>query len=178
LRRVVVAHDTSSHSQRALELAVDVATTFGLALDLVHVLPDPIYPAYYGGAATLELALQRERLATAARAELERRLAEARAGIATVPGTEPRSTQLPSTELPSSELHTPAGDPAQEIAEIAERTGAGLIVIATHGLSGLDRVPIGSVTERLVRIAQCAVLVVPAKSSAASEAGASDRDYA
>jgi nucleotide-binding universal stress UspA family protein len=52
------------------------------------------------------------------------------------------------------------GDPAREIAEIASRDGAELIVIPSHGRTGPSRVLIGSVAERVVRHAHCPVLVL------------------
>ena len=52
------------------------------------------------------------------------------------------------------------GDPGHEIADYAERIGADLIVLPSHGRSGLRRLLIGSVAERVVRLAHCPVLVL------------------
>ena len=52
------------------------------------------------------------------------------------------------------------GSPAEEIARCAERGGFDLIVIGTHGRRGVQRVLIGSVAERVVRLAPCPVLTV------------------
>lgn len=52
------------------------------------------------------------------------------------------------------------GSAAQEIATFAERVGADLIVIPSHGRTGLKRLLIGSVAERVVRLAHCPVLVL------------------
>jgi nucleotide-binding universal stress UspA family protein len=52
------------------------------------------------------------------------------------------------------------GSPAQEIIAIAERVPADMIVISTHGRTGLKHALLGSVTERVVRHAPCPVLVV------------------
>ena len=52
------------------------------------------------------------------------------------------------------------GDPGHEIAKYAEETAAGLVVISSHGLTGLTRLLIGSVAERVVRLAHCPVLVL------------------
>jgi len=51
------------------------------------------------------------------------------------------------------------GDPAGEIVRIAAEEGAELIVIGTHGRSGMTRMLMGSVAEAVVRRAACAVLV-------------------
>lgn len=52
------------------------------------------------------------------------------------------------------------GDPGHEIAEFARRTQAELIVIPSHGRTGLTRLLIGSVAERVVRLSHCPVLVL------------------
>lgn len=52
------------------------------------------------------------------------------------------------------------GDPGHEIARYAEEVEAGLIVVASHGKSGLTRLLIGSVADRVVRLAHCPVLVL------------------
>jgi nucleotide-binding universal stress UspA family protein len=50
LERILVPHDTSQHSQRALGLAKEIAAWSGATIDLLHVLPDPVMPAFYGAA--------------------------------------------------------------------------------------------------------------------------------
>ncbi len=52
------------------------------------------------------------------------------------------------------------GDPATAIAQAAEREGADLIVMGTHGRTGLTRLLMGSVAEAVVRKARCPVLTV------------------
>ena len=52
------------------------------------------------------------------------------------------------------------GNPGAEIAEYAEEIGADLIVLPSHGRTGLRRLLIGSVAERVVRLAHCPVLVL------------------
>ena len=54
------------------------------------------------------------------------------------------------------------GRPAQAIVDMARRTNADVIVIGTHGRSGLEKVLIGSVSERVIGQADCAVMVVKA----------------
>lgn len=53
-----------------------------------------------------------------------------------------------------------AGPPWQVIVTVAQRLGAGLIVVGTHGRTGLTRAMLGSVAERVMRHAPCPVLVV------------------
>ena len=52
------------------------------------------------------------------------------------------------------------GDPGTVITEHAENIGAGLIVISSHGRTGVPRFLLGSVAERVVRLAPCPVLVL------------------
>ncbi len=54
-----------------------------------------------------------------------------------------------------------AGPPAAAIVRTAKRERAGLVVLGTHGRTGLPRLLLGSVAERVVRIAPCPVLTVP-----------------
>lgn len=52
------------------------------------------------------------------------------------------------------------GDPGHEIAEYAKTAGTGLIVMPSHGRTGLAHLLIGSVTERVIRHAHCPILVL------------------
>jgi nucleotide-binding universal stress UspA family protein len=54
------------------------------------------------------------------------------------------------------------GDPGQEIADFAKQIGAGLVIMSSHGRTGLAHLLIGSVAERVVRLAPCPVLVLRA----------------
>lgn len=56
-----------------------------------------------------------------------------------------------------------AGQPFGAIVDCAEREGVDLIVMSSHGRSGLSRMLIGSVTDKLLRAAPCPVLVVPSE---------------
>ena len=56
-----------------------------------------------------------------------------------------------------------SGSPATQIVRYAERCGADLIVLGTHGRTGVSRVLLGSVAERVVRTASCPVLAVPVR---------------
>ena len=63
-----------------------------------------------------------------------------------------------------------SGDPAEEILRYATRHPIDLIVVGTHGRTGVSRVLLGSVAERVVRGARCPVLVVPAPRPSAAPA--------
>ena len=61
-----------------------------------------------------------------------------------------------------------AGVPFETIVRVAEEEQAGMIVMGTHGRSGLNRVLLGSVAERVIRLAPCPVLTVRQTKSGAS----------
>ncbi len=61
--------------------------------------------------------------------------------------------------------HCVIGDPGYEIAHLAEREQADLIVMPSHGRSGLDRLLLGSVTERVLRLSHCPTLVLKGDSA-------------
>ena len=58
------------------------------------------------------------------------------------------------------DLRAVVGDPGHKITEFAEEISADLIVLPSHGRTGLKRILIGSVAERVVRLAHCPVLVL------------------
>lgn len=58
------------------------------------------------------------------------------------------------------ETHVLEGNPAVEITKFAKDNGIDLIVVGTLGKSGIDRILLGSVAEKVVRIAPCPVLVI------------------
>ncbi|MEJ7598643.1 MAG: universal stress protein [Kofleriaceae bacterium] len=60
-------------------------------------------------------------------------------------------------------VHARIGKPAPEILELAREIGADLIVLGNHGLTGLERLVIGSTSEKVVRDAGCSVEVVRVK---------------
>ena len=68
--------------------------------------------------------------------------------------------RLPEGKYTGLHLEVRFGDAGQEIASYAEEIGAELIVISSHGRTGLTRLLIGSTAERVVRLAHCPVLVL------------------
>jgi nucleotide-binding universal stress UspA family protein len=60
-------------------------------------------------------------------------------------------------------VHARIGKPPQEILELAEDVGADLILVGTHGYTGVQRLVMGSTAEQVVRTAGCPVLVVRVK---------------
>ena len=145
-RRILVATDFAESAERALACAVQLARRHGTELVLVHVYMDlPAYPEITAGQVVAIYEEQRAWIEAA----LERRARAARGeGL-----------------LARAVLRT--GPAASTIAETAKDEGADLLVVGTHGRSGLDRLILGSVAERVVRLASCPVLVVKSAEAAA-----------
>jgi nucleotide-binding universal stress UspA family protein len=141
-RRILHATDFSSASRRALARAIALARQNRAPLSIAHALPAPAMLVGDGFVppGTYEMIDRgsRER----ARKQLTALVARARrAGV--------RATALLLD-----------GVPHEQIPRAARRTRADLIVIGTHGRSGLSRVLLGSVAERVIRLAPCPVLTV------------------
>jgi nucleotide-binding universal stress UspA family protein len=138
LKRILVTTDFSDASRQAFPLATELATQFGAALTLVYVFPTAL-PAELSH---VGIVFEQQRLAGEARERLAR---------------------LRELELPASlpvETIVLEGGPASEIARFAKDAGAGLIITATHGHTGLNRLWLGSTAERVVRHAPCPVLII------------------
>jgi nucleotide-binding universal stress UspA family protein len=139
--RFVVPTDFSDTADRALDAAIELARPLGGQLHLIHVyapvlvLPPPLdmvsLPAVFPDV------LQKMEEALEARA---RRVREAG---------------------PGCEVELLEGSPPVEVVACAERVHAAMIVVGTHGRSGLAHAILGSVTERILHRATCPVLVVP-----------------
>jgi nucleotide-binding universal stress UspA family protein len=73
---------------------------------------------------------------------------------------EDHQKRVPGARVPPVEVHTALGFAPDEIVWLAAHVDADLIVLATHGRRGLKRLLLGSVAEKVVRLAGCPVLVV------------------
>lgn len=143
-RSILVATDFSECSRAALEGAADWGRRLGASLDVIHVwsLPSfPLPPAFTGDARANQVMLEQPR--REAEAELERFVKRAsNAGIFV------RSARLEF------------GDCAEQISRVAERGGYDMVVVGTHGRSGLSRLMLGSIAEKVVRLSTRPVLTV------------------
>ncbi len=70
-------------------------------------------------------------------------------------------------EAPKVVVHTETGDPADKLVQVAAELDADLIMLGTHGRTGIKRILLGSVAERVVRLAGCPVFVVRDKNHTA-----------
>jgi nucleotide-binding universal stress UspA family protein len=137
-RRILVTTDFSEASKKAFPYAVALARKFEASLILVHVVPSHL-PAEISH---MGMVLEEKEMLSKAQEYL--------------PGFQQAELD-PHLRVETAVLH---GGPAHEICTTAEIQGADLIVISTHGHTGLKRFALGSVTENVVRHAQCPVLVV------------------
>lgn len=141
--RILVPTDFSAGSNEAWAVARRLAAGLGAELILLHVLVEA--PLYSEGPFTMKRARD---VFEAARVWAEKTLGEwAAAGAAA--GL-------------SARWLTRAGVPHAEIIEVAGGERADLIVIGTHGRGGLDRALLGSVADRVIRLAPCPVVAVRA----------------
>jgi len=72
----------------------------------------------------------------------------------------------PSRDVVEFYVHARIGQPAEQILDLAYEVGADLVFIGSHGITGLERLMLGSVSERVVREAKCPVMVVREKTYA------------
>lgn len=142
LRRILVPFDFSEHSKCALDYACAFAERFGSELHLLNVVHEyyPIVPE--AGVIPPEADFDRERVAAAVEATLKK--------------YPPAGTHSTSHVV----RHVCVGQPFVEIIRYAREQECDLIVIGSHGRTGLSHVLMGSVAERVVRKAGCPVLTV------------------
>ena len=140
IRHILAPTDFSDYSKQALRDASELAQTFGATLALLHVVEPSPYLGEFTPPPMGEDLL--DDLEQQARAKLARILPEA---------------QQAKIEMPRSVV---MGSPSLKIVETAEAEHVDLIVMATHGPTGLSHLLIGSVTERVVHTAPCPVLTI------------------
>jgi nucleotide-binding universal stress UspA family protein len=140
IKSILVPLDFSSPSKKALDYAVAFARQFKAKLTLLHVVEPVATPDFAG---SFPLAIDDDKQMAAAKDELERVIKAARV---------PRGSV--------EKILVRFGRSFHEIADAARTRKVDLIVISTHGYTGLKHALLGSTTERVVRHAPCPVLVV------------------
>ena len=147
IRTILAPTDFSTHAAVALRYACGLAERLGAKMHLLHVLPD-VVPA--GPDVMLAPALPPEYYAATEKESLEalKNLLDPTWGA-----------------ISSPEVAVHWGEPVDGIVEYARKNEIDLIVIATHGRTGLSHVLLGSVAERIVREASCPVLTVRDRST-------------
>lgn len=143
ISQILVPVDFSDVSMQALEYAVDLAKGVGAEVAAVFVV-EPLYyaapPTAYGAASQVAMMLDDQRkLGREQLAKLAATMAKRGVKLRTV---------------------LQEGTPYERIADTAKRLKADLLVMATHGRSGLTHLLMGSVTEKVVRMSPCPVLTL------------------
>jgi nucleotide-binding universal stress UspA family protein len=141
-QRIMVAVDGSDTAERGLREAIGLALEQKAELAIVHVIDIVVVDSGDGFGQTYI-----ENMRELARDTLERARKAAQAA-----GIEP--------QVQSPEIVTTAYRVADAIAKAAQEWKADLLVVGTHGRRGVNRLLLGSVAERIVRVAPCALLLV------------------
>ena len=142
--KILVAVDFSAGSQKALAMADKIASRFRSKLILLHVLHDPASaPGFYSAKKAGKKVLRN--MEEAAHAMMDEFAAK----------NLPKSRKVDKRVLP--------GLPAAQIVYLARKENIDLIVMGTQGLSGLKRLMIGSVVDKVMRASPIPVLAVPIK---------------
>jgi nucleotide-binding universal stress UspA family protein len=142
LKKIVVTTDLSNHSIAALEYASTFSLLYGASLYLLHVedlSPPPMYGVHLPD---FEAEGFRKRTVEEAMHDLEKFIEL---------NVSPDLRVTPVARV---------GRPVDEIIRFASEEGADLIVMATHGWTGLKHVLLGSVAEKVVRMSPVPVLTV------------------
>jgi nucleotide-binding universal stress UspA family protein len=140
-KRILAPIDFSDRSREVLRYAANFARRHGATLIVLHVVEPLVYPsdADFGSGALEAMETTLNQSATAKLKDWCER--EAADGI-------------------TVERHVRIGNPYFEITEAAKSERADIIVLSTHGYTGLKHVLLGSTAERVVRHATCPVLTL------------------
>jgi len=143
--KILFPTDFSTLGQTALEMATSLARDRDAKLLIVHVEEPPLT---YGGGALYYGIQEPDRV------ELQRMLSEV----------------VPTDPAVGFEHRLMIGSPAGAIIHLAEKENVDMIVMPTHGRTGVLRLLMGSVAEEVVRKAKCPVLTVKAAAPAPAQA--------
>ena len=143
-RKILLCTDFSENSVHARNVALEYGKVFGSEVVVLHVIDSWSGLHAYAENAPVDVRDVIQALEQAAQTKLVEVAEECHK---TVPGTTTR---------------TSVGVPAEEIVDVCAEEGADLIVVGTHGWTGLKHMLLGSVAEKVLRTATCPVLVVRA----------------
>jgi nucleotide-binding universal stress UspA family protein len=138
---ILVPFDFSTHSRRALRKAAGIAAVFGSRLTVLHVIEDRFHPAFYGPFFQSIFDLD-PHIKDKALAHL--------------------NEEIEAVKDLDLDVETVAvqGYPGTVISSYANEHEVNLIVMSTHGLSGLELLSFGSVAQRTLASANCPVLTL------------------
>ena len=144
--RILLPTDGSEGTEHAVDHAIALAKQFGAALDVLHVTDAPVLPLDAHSQALLDAIEEEGRSAVE---EIVERAS--RRGVGTVAGV------------------VREGEPYRTILDYVDEEDVDLVVMGTHGRTGLDRYLLGSVTERVARLSDVPVVIVPRPEEAAED---------
>jgi universal stress protein A len=147
INKILVPTDFSDCANRALEYGAEVANRFAAPLVLVHVYANPVMAVPDGFVMMTPVDM------ASMLAQLEQGIGQARQ----------RAQALGVAKVDTRVLE---GTAWQEITRVANDTHCDLIIMGTHGRSGLAHLLLGSVTEKVIRHATCPVLTVTMRQKA------------
>jgi nucleotide-binding universal stress UspA family protein len=143
INKILVPVDFSDHSKSALAYAAEIAESYDAQLQLFHAIEETVHPVYSLSGKSSKIDL--------------------------VPGIEEdcrkkikQMIQATSISMEETEIIVKSGQAALEIIRFATENLSDLIIIATHGLTGIEHFLLGSVTEKVVRMSPCPVFTVKA----------------
>ena len=141
IKKILVPIDFSDYSKSTLTYAKHFAERYNARLQLLHVISQSIPPSFYAGGVTswFELA-----------PDLKLKCEEQLNSLF-------KETQGPDIPF---DIHVSEGTPAHDIVDFAKEQNPDLLVIATHGLTGIQHLLLGSVAEKVVRMSPCPVFTV------------------
>jgi universal stress protein A len=145
IQKILVPIDFSTHSAEATRLAADLARRYGASLTVVHALQILTYAMPEGYVVPTP-----EQFAVIV-SQLEGQLA----------GVKKDALAAGAANVETKLLQ---GGATSEILRVAQEDGIDLIVMGTHGRTGLKHMLIGSIAEKVARHATCAVLTTHAAS--------------
>jgi universal stress protein A len=144
VKKILAPTDFSPYSTQALDYAALIAKSFKAEITLMHIIESPTYSI----TDTLIWVDHSEALKTTASALLEN-----------------LSKELAKKGL-SVATYLVTGIPYREIVKKSQQDKVDLIVMGTHGRTGMEHLLLGSVAEKVLRLAPCPVLTVPVKKGA------------
>lgn len=148
IHTILVPSDFSEYSDKAFGWALEMAEKWGAKVELLHVVPTPNYPPMMIADGGFNPADYESSLREDAEQQAKEIVSQVdRPGI-------------------SIETKVLVGSPFHDICKTAEQDKSDLIVMGSHGRTGVSHVLLGSVAERVVRHAPCPVLVVGKKAEA------------
>lgn len=148
LKRILIAIDESTYSEKALSYGCHLAKKLNAKVALVHVSELPMIPGYVGNTVVGEAPSVVPELLSVEQ-EAAKKLLE-------------RATKTCGEQ---NEVYTfnRIGLIKDEILAVADEWKADLLILGTHGRTGLDHFIVGSIAESVARKAHCPVLIIPNK---------------